>query len=80
GGRGYGGLFSASEKYEEKIGWLRQLLAWKDEIADGGGGEVSGQQAWAQLRAASLDDDHIYVLTPQARVCALPQGATPVEF
>ncbi|OMV90006.1 GTP pyrophosphokinase [Burkholderia pseudomallei] len=80
GARGYGGQFSASEKYDEKIAWLRQLLAWKDEIADGGGAEVSGQQAWAQLREATLDDDHIYVLTPQARVIALPQGATPVDF
>ncbi|WP_238361253.1 hypothetical protein [Burkholderia thailandensis] len=26
GARGYGGQFSASEKYDEKIAWLRQLL------------------------------------------------------
>ncbi len=32
------------------------------------------------MRQATLDDDHIYVLTPQARVIALPQGATPVDF
>ena len=32
------------------------------------------------LREATLDDDHIYVLTPQARVIALPQGATAVDF
>ncbi|RQV29468.1 bifunctional (p)ppGpp synthetase/guanosine-3',5'-bis(diphosphate) 3'-pyrophosphohydrolase [Burkholderia cenocepacia] len=78
GARGYGGQFSASDKYDEKIAWLRQLLAWKDDIEDGT--EVSGDQAWAQLRETSLDDDHIYVLTPQARVIALPQGATPVDF
>ncbi|MCA8093526.1 bifunctional (p)ppGpp synthetase/guanosine-3',5'-bis(diphosphate) 3'-pyrophosphohydrolase [Burkholderia anthina] len=78
GTRGYGGQFSASDKYDEKIAWLRQLLAWKDDVEDGT--EVSGDQAWAQLRETSLDDDHIYVLTPQARVIALPQGATPVDF
>ncbi|MDF3091962.1 MULTISPECIES: RelA/SpoT family protein [Burkholderia] len=78
GARGYGGQFSASDKYDEKIAWLRQLLAWKDDVEDGA--EVSGDQAWAQLRETSLDDDHIYVLTPQARVIALPQGATPVDF
>ncbi|MEC4772948.1 bifunctional (p)ppGpp synthetase/guanosine-3',5'-bis(diphosphate) 3'-pyrophosphohydrolase [Burkholderia cenocepacia] len=78
GARGYGGQFSASDKYDEKIAWLRQLLAWKDDVEDGT--EVSGDQAWAQLRETSLDDDHIYVLTPQARVIALPQGATPVDF
>ncbi|MBU9219495.1 RelA/SpoT family protein [Burkholderia multivorans] len=78
GTRGYGGQFSASDKYDEKIAWLRQLLAWKDDVEDGA--EQSGDKAWAQLRETSLDDDHIYVLTPQARVIALPQGATPVDF
>lgn len=78
GTRGYGGQFSASDKYDEKIAWLRQLLAWKDDVEDGA--EHAGDKAWAQLRETSLDDDHIYVLTPQARVIALLQGATPVDF
>ncbi|KVX95984.1 RelA/SpoT family protein [Burkholderia ubonensis] len=78
GARGYGGQFSATDKYDEKIAWLRQLLAWKDDVEDGGG--AAGGKAWAQLRETTLDDDHIYVLTPQARVIALPQGATPVDF
>ncbi|WP_321814622.1 MULTISPECIES: bifunctional (p)ppGpp synthetase/guanosine-3',5'-bis(diphosphate) 3'-pyrophosphohydrolase [unclassified Paraburkholderia] len=73
GSKGYGGQFSASSSYDEKIAWLRQLLAWKDDVAD-------GRQPWEQLRQATLDDDHIYVLTPQARVIALPQGATPLDF
>ena len=73
GARGYGGQFSASGRYDERIAWLRQLLAWKDDVSD-------GQQPWAQLRHATLDDDQIYVLTPQARVIALPRGATPVDF
>jgi GTP pyrophosphokinase len=77
GTRGYGGQFSASEKYDEKIAWLRQLLAWKDEV---GLGEESAAKPWEQLRQTTLDDDHIYVLTPQARVIALPQGATPIDF
>ena len=76
GVRGYGGQFTASEKYDEKIAWLRQLLAWKDEVAEG----EHPENPWEQLRQATLDDDHIYVLTPQARVIALPQGATPVDF
>lgn len=76
GVRGYGGQFSASEKYDEKIAWLRQLLAWKEDVAEG----ESPAKPWEQLRYATLDDDHIYVLTPQARVIALPQGATPLDF
>jgi GTP pyrophosphokinase len=77
GARGYGGHFSASEKYDEKIAWLRQLLAWKDDVAEG---EHGAGKPWEQLRQATLDDDHLYVLTPQARVIALPQGATPIDF
>ncbi|BAN22872.1 RelA/SpoT family protein [Caballeronia insecticola] len=73
GVRGYAGQVTASEKYDEKIAWLRQLLAWKDDVEGEGPG-------WQQLRDATLDDDHIYVLTPQARVIALPQGATAVDF
>ncbi|WP_206999043.1 RelA/SpoT family protein [Trinickia mobilis] len=77
GARGYAGQVTASEKYDEKIAWLRQLLAWKDDVAEG---EPGASKPWEQLRQATLDDDHIYVLTPQARVIALPQGATPVDF
>ncbi|CAN0620134.1 GTP pyrophosphokinase [Burkholderia multivorans] len=80
GARGYGGQFSASDKYDEKIAWLRQLLAWKDDVEDGAATGAAGGKAWAQLRETTLDDDHIYVLTPQARVIALPQGATPLDF
>ncbi|MDE1183819.1 bifunctional (p)ppGpp synthetase/guanosine-3',5'-bis(diphosphate) 3'-pyrophosphohydrolase [Paraburkholderia sp.] len=80
GVRGYGGQFSANDKYDEKIAWLRQLLAWKDEVTVGEHGDERAAQPWEQLRQASFDDDHIYVLTPQARVIPLPVGSTPVDF
>jgi GTP pyrophosphokinase len=83
GARAYGGQFGADEKYDEKIAWLRQLLAWKADVADVAEGDDGGKTAshpWEQLRQATVDDDHIYVLTPAARVIALPQGATPVDF
>jgi len=80
GARGYSGQVTASEKYDEKIAWLRQLLAWKDEVSEGEHGEKRAAQPWEQLRQATFDDDHIYVLTPQARVIPLPQGATPLDF
>ena len=76
GNKGYAGQFSASERYDEKIAWLRQLLAWKDDAEHIVAHEDS---PWEQLKHTELDD-HIYVLTPQARVIALPQGATPVDF
>src|SRR5204863_2668121 len=58
--------------YEEKIGWLRQVLDWKDAVADAG--------EWLQQFKSSLFTDTIYVLTPQGRVVDLPRGATPVDF
>ncbi|MEK7883247.1 MULTISPECIES: RelA/SpoT family protein [Methyloversatilis] len=58
--------------YDDKIAWLRQLLSWRDEIAD--------HSEWVeQFKRAALDDT-IYVLTPQGKVIDLPQGATPVDF
>jgi GTP pyrophosphokinase len=58
--------------FDNKIAWLRELLAWRDEVADGAG--------WAEkTRKASLDDT-IYVITPQGKVIDLPAGATPVDF
>lgn len=77
GTRAYGGQVTASEKYDEKIAWLRQLLAWKEDVSEA---DEQGAQPRQHLREATLDDDHIYVLTPQARVIALPQGATAVDF
>ncbi len=56
-------------KFDQKIAWLRQLLAWRDEVSDG---------AKAANRAHL--DDTVYVLTPQGRVLDLPAGSTPVDF
>ena len=59
-------------RYDDKIAWVRQLLEWKDEGAD-------GAELAAQFRTA-LFQDTIYVLTPQGRVIDLPRGATPIDF
>ena len=75
-----GGSNFAAQKYDEKIAWLRQLLAWKTEVADAVVGQEDLQREWvAKLKSTSLDD-RIYVLTPQARVIELPNGATPIDF
>jgi GTP pyrophosphokinase len=71
--------FSA-QKYDEKIAWLRQLLAWKSEVVDTVVGQEDVHRDWVEkLKSASLDD-RIYVLTPQARVIELPNGSTPIDF
>lgn len=75
-----GGSSFSAQKYDEKIAWLRQLLAWKSEVADAVVEQGDAQREWVEkLKSASLDD-RIYVLTPQARVIELPAGATPIDF
>ena len=66
GSKGYAGV-SASGNYDAKIAVLRQLLAWERDLAG------TPQQA-------GLFEDRIYVLTPNAAIVELPQGATPVDF
>ena len=58
--------------YEDKISWLRQLLSWRDEIAD--------SAEWVQQFKRAALDDTIYVLTPQDKVIDLPAGATALDF
>ncbi|MFT5644691.1 MAG: GTP pyrophosphokinase, partial [Janthinobacterium sp.] len=75
-----GGANSAGQKYDEKIAWLRQLLAWKSDVSDAVVGQEEIQRQWVEkLKSATLDD-RIFVLTPQARVLELPVGATPIDF
>ena len=76
-----GGSNFAAQKYDEKIAWLRQLLAWKSEVTDSVvNADDEVQREWVdQIKSATLDD-RIYVLTPQARVIELPNGATPIDF
>ncbi len=75
-----GGSDFKGQKYDEKIAWLRQLLAWKSDVADVVVGQEDVQREWVEkLKSATLDD-RIFVLTPQARVLELPVGATPIDF
>jgi len=74
-----GGSTFKGEKYDEKIAWLRQLLAWKSDVADVVAGE-DVQKEWVEKLKATTLDDRIFVLTPQARVLELPVGATPIDF
>jgi GTP pyrophosphokinase len=77
-----GGSNFKSQQYDEKIAWLRQLLVWKSEVADAvtGAGDEEKQREWVEKLKSTTLDDRIFVLTPQARVLELPQGATPIDF
>ncbi|MDP1998757.1 MAG: HD domain-containing protein, partial [Rhodoferax sp.] len=65
GTKGYAGV-SATGTYDAKIAVLRQLLAWERDL--------SGTPEQGVM------DDRIYVLTPDAAIVELPQGATAVDF
>jgi len=64
GTKGYAGV-SATGAYDAKIAVLRQLLAWERDLS---------------IQQGPNFDDRIYVLTPDAAVVELQQGATAVDF
>jgi GTP pyrophosphokinase len=51
---------------QQRVAWLRQLLAWRAEVD-------------RPLPSAKAEE-RIYVLTPQGRVVELPAGSTPIDF
>ncbi|MDO5073746.1 MAG: bifunctional (p)ppGpp synthetase/guanosine-3',5'-bis(diphosphate) 3'-pyrophosphohydrolase [Neisseria animaloris] len=60
--------------YEQKIAWLRQLLDWRENMAD------NDREDLASAFRTELFNDTIYVLTPHGKVLSLPAGATPIDF
>ncbi len=63
---------AGGDPFDDKIAFLRQVLAWRDEVVD--------SADWVeQFKHAALDET-VYVLTPQGRVLDLPAGSTPVDF
>ncbi|MDO9400778.1 MAG: bifunctional (p)ppGpp synthetase/guanosine-3',5'-bis(diphosphate) 3'-pyrophosphohydrolase [Polaromonas sp.] len=72
GAKGYSGV-SASSEYDAKIAVLRQLLAWERDLS----GPLAAKSGDANQ---GLFEDRIYVLTPEAAIVELPQGATAVDF
>ncbi|SLM64350.1 MULTISPECIES: GTP diphosphokinase [Dickeya] len=58
--------------YEERIAWLRKLLAWQEEMAD-------SDEMLDEVRS-QVFDDRVYVFTPKGDVVDLPTGSTPLDF
>ncbi|WP_432452478.1 MULTISPECIES: GTP diphosphokinase [unclassified Agarivorans] len=58
--------------FEDKIAWLRKLLAWQDDIAENG--------AMLEELRSQVFDDRVYVFTPSGEVIDLPAGSTPLDF
>lgn len=57
---------------EYRVAWLRQLLEWRDEVADA--------QEFVESMKSDLLQERIYVFTPRGDVIELPRGSTPIDF
>jgi GTP pyrophosphokinase len=54
----------------QKLGWIRQLLAWQQELG----------KTFAPNFATGDNNQPILVLTPEAKIIELPPRATPIDF
>ncbi|MFQ3209777.1 MAG: GTP pyrophosphokinase, partial [Colwellia sp.] len=61
-----------TNSFDDKIGWLRKILQWQDDVAESG-------ELLDELRS-QVFEDRIYVFTPSGDVIDLPMGATPLDF
>ena len=61
-----------ASSFEDKIEWLRKILAWQDDVKDSGN--------LAEEIRSQVFDDRIYVYTPSGEVIDLPNGCTPLDF
>lgn len=64
----------ASQKatgFDEKMGWLRNLLEWQD---------TSNSQEFVNALKLDAFSDEVFVFTPRGDVIDLPQGAIPIDF
>ncbi|MBV2130640.1 GTP diphosphokinase [Arsukibacterium indicum] len=62
---------------DEKIGWLRKLLQWQEDVVDGT--DLAGTDLAEELRTQVIED-RVYVFTPKGDIVDLPIGSTPLDF
>ncbi len=60
------------DSIDRKVIWLRQLLDWKDEVANA--------SEFVDRVKDEVFEDRVYVFTPEGKVIDLPAGATPIDF
>ena len=58
--------------FEDKIAWLRKLLAWHEDMA--------GSETLVDEIRSQVFEDRVYVFTPKGEVVDLPMGSTPLDF
>jgi len=58
--------------FEERIGWLRQLVEWHREL--------SGAEEFLESVKTDIFNDQVFVYTPKGEIKDLPKGSTPLDF
>jgi GTP pyrophosphokinase len=58
--------------FDQKIAWLRTLLAWKDEVAEA--------SEFVDQFKSEVFGERVYVFTPKGKIVDLAAGATPLDF
>ncbi len=61
-----------SDKLDDKLYWLRQILDWQNETRD--------PNEFMDALKTDLFSDEVFVFTPKGDVMNLPRGATPIDF
>src|SRR5919109_469672 len=62
----------ADPAFEAKLAWLRQLMAWQQEL--------STAQEFVESVKMDVFQDQVFVFTPKGEVKDLPAGSTPLDF
>ncbi len=60
------------DTFDSKISWLRQLLDWKDEVAEA--------SEFVDQFKSEVFADRVYAFTPMGNVVDLPLGSTSLDF
>ena len=73
---------SEQKDYDAQIAWVRQLISWQSDLTHNLSAQAKLQNSkqLGEATSVKLQDPSIYVLTPDAKVIELPQGATPIDF
>jgi guanosine-3',5'-bis(diphosphate) 3'-pyrophosphohydrolase len=58
--------------FEEKLAWLRETMAWRQESND--------DREFVETVKTEVFQNRVYVFTPKGDIKDLPAGATPVDF
>jgi GTP pyrophosphokinase len=64
--------FAYKEGGSEDVTWLSRMIDWQQELSDPG-------EFMANLKI-DLEQDEVFVFTPNGDVVTLTQGATPIDF